>query len=300
MGSCPFASLEDTAATRSPGAPSEVGRACRTGGCGARVLHRHIRRRGGQRRVAIHPRRSRWRDLRSAVGRGRLHIDVRRPAARRGRVQRSARRSPGVHIGVVGFAPRRPHAGSRLVSAALDRRPFRAGLGRGGDDAGLDGADRPGLPGPVTPAERSRDLGDGRGDRVVVGLGGGRAADDSVVAADLPHQHPRRRRRRRARRPHTAIPAPRGPVRPLRFATAVVSMGALTFGAIEAGERGFTAPVVLTSFAVAALAFVAFVAEQRRAPHRPFRSSCSPVATYRSASSSGSRSSSATTGCRSS
>jgi DHA2 family methylenomycin A resistance protein-like MFS transporter len=51
------------------------------------------------------------------------------------------------------------------------------------------------------------------------------------------------------------------------FATAVLAMGALTFGAIEAGVRGFTAPVVLASFAVAAIAFVAFVAGQRRAAH---------------------------------
>jgi MFS transporter, DHA2 family, methylenomycin A resistance protein len=47
------------------------------------------------------------------------------------------------------------------------------------------------------------------------------------------------------------------------FAAAVVAMGALTFGAIEAGGRGFTAPVVLASFAVAATAFGAFIARQR-------------------------------------
>ena len=53
----------------------------------------------------------------------------------------------------------------------------------------------------------------------------------------------------------------------LGFVTAVVAMGGLTFGAIEAGERGFTAPVVLAAFAVAAVAFAAFVARQRSARH---------------------------------
>jgi MFS transporter, DHA2 family, methylenomycin A resistance protein len=51
------------------------------------------------------------------------------------------------------------------------------------------------------------------------------------------------------------------------FATAVVAMGGLTFGAIEAGERGFTAPAVLAAFALAAAAFVAFIAGQRSAAH---------------------------------
>ena len=53
----------------------------------------------------------------------------------------------------------------------------------------------------------------------------------------------------------------------LGFVTAVVAMGGLTFGAIEAGERGFTAPVVLAAFAVAVAAFVAFIARQRSARH---------------------------------
>ena len=51
------------------------------------------------------------------------------------------------------------------------------------------------------------------------------------------------------------------------FVTAVAAMGALTFGAIEAGVRGFTAPVVLTSLAVSAMACVALLARQRRAAH---------------------------------
>ncbi len=53
----------------------------------------------------------------------------------------------------------------------------------------------------------------------------------------------------------------------LGFATAVVAMGGLTFGAIEAGGRGFTAPAVLAAFAVAAAAFVAFIARQQSAAH---------------------------------
>jgi MFS family permease len=67
---------------------------------------------------------------------------------------------------------------------------------------------------------------------------------------------------RTQRSPRRAVPFD-----PFGFAAAVVAMGALTFGAIEAGERGFTAPVVLTSLAIAALALVAFVSRQRRAPH---------------------------------
>jgi EmrB/QacA subfamily drug resistance transporter len=51
------------------------------------------------------------------------------------------------------------------------------------------------------------------------------------------------------------------------FATAVVAMGALTFGAIEVGVRGFTAPIVLASFAVVAMTFATFVARQRRVAH---------------------------------
>jgi EmrB/QacA subfamily drug resistance transporter len=51
------------------------------------------------------------------------------------------------------------------------------------------------------------------------------------------------------------------------FATAVAAMGGLTFGAIEAGERGFTEPVVIAAFAVAAAASAAFVVRQRHAAH---------------------------------
>jgi DHA2 family methylenomycin A resistance protein-like MFS transporter len=44
-------------------------------------------------------------------------------------------------------------------------------------------------------------------------------------------------------------------------------MGGLVFGAIEVGARGFTDPVVLTAFAVAALALVAFVRAQQVVAH---------------------------------
>ena len=49
------------------------------------------------------------------------------------------------------------------------------------------------------------------------------------------------------------------------FGTAVMAMGGITFGAIEAGERGLTAPVVLAAFAVAAGACAVFIARQRSA-----------------------------------
>ena len=51
------------------------------------------------------------------------------------------------------------------------------------------------------------------------------------------------------------------------FVAAVAAMGGLTFGAIEAGEHGFTAPVVIAAFAVAALASAAFIVRQRNAAH---------------------------------
>ncbi|OIJ63184.1 MFS transporter [Streptomyces mangrovisoli] len=49
--------------------------------------------------------------------------------------------------------------------------------------------------------------------------------------------------------------------------TAVVAMGALTYGAIETGTAGFTAPPVITAFAVAAVAIAAFLAAQARGRH---------------------------------
>jgi MFS family permease len=72
-----------------------------------------------------------------------------------------------------------------------------------------------------------------------------------------------------------------------------------TYGAIEAGADGFTAPRVLAAFAVAVLALAAFWPPRPAAPTRWCPWSCSGTATCRSQSWSGSRSSSATTGSRS-
>jgi MFS transporter, DHA2 family, methylenomycin A resistance protein len=49
--------------------------------------------------------------------------------------------------------------------------------------------------------------------------------------------------------------------------TAVLAMGGLTYGAIEAGATGFTAPRVLAAFAVAVVALAAFLAAQARGAH---------------------------------
>jgi EmrB/QacA subfamily drug resistance transporter len=66
--------------------------------------------------------------------------------------------------------------------------------------------------------------------------------------------------------------AERSPRRPAPFdwagqVTAVLAMGGLTYGAIEAGAAGFTAPRVVIAFAVAVVALVAFVAAQARGAH---------------------------------
>ncbi len=49
--------------------------------------------------------------------------------------------------------------------------------------------------------------------------------------------------------------------------SAVLAMGGLTYGAIEAGAAGLTAPRVLTAFIVAAAAFAVFVLSQARGAH---------------------------------
>ena len=49
--------------------------------------------------------------------------------------------------------------------------------------------------------------------------------------------------------------------------TAVLAMGGLTFGAIEAGADGFAAPRVVTAFAVAVVALAAFVVVEARVAH---------------------------------
>jgi MFS transporter, DHA2 family, methylenomycin A resistance protein len=64
-------------------------------------------------------------------------------------------------------------------------------------------------------------------------------------------------------------PSPRRPA-PLDWAgqiTAVLAMGGLTYGAIEAGAAGFTAPRVVAAFGVAATALAAFVVAQARGTH---------------------------------
>jgi MFS transporter, DHA2 family, methylenomycin A resistance protein len=50
-------------------------------------------------------------------------------------------------------------------------------------------------------------------------------------------------------------------------ATGITAMAALTYGAIEAGVHGFTAPRVLVAFAAAALALKTFVSTERRVAH---------------------------------
>ncbi|MBO2458365.1 MFS transporter [Actinomadura violacea] len=50
-------------------------------------------------------------------------------------------------------------------------------------------------------------------------------------------------------------------------ATGVLAMGGLTYGAIEAGQAGLTAPRVVIALAVAAAAFAAFAVAQARSPH---------------------------------
>jgi EmrB/QacA subfamily drug resistance transporter len=49
--------------------------------------------------------------------------------------------------------------------------------------------------------------------------------------------------------------------------TAVLAMGGLTYGAIEAGAAGFTAPRVVTAFAVAVVALAAFLVAEAHRPH---------------------------------
>jgi MFS transporter, DHA2 family, methylenomycin A resistance protein len=67
---------------------------------------------------------------------------------------------------------------------------------------------------------------------------------------------------RTERSPHRQVPFDR-----VGQVTAVLAMGGLTYGAIEAGATGFTAPRVLFAFAVAILALAAFLAAQARGAH---------------------------------
>ena len=49
--------------------------------------------------------------------------------------------------------------------------------------------------------------------------------------------------------------------------TAVTAMGALTYGAIEAGAAGFSAPKVIAAFVIALAAIAMFVAAEARVAH---------------------------------
>ncbi|MFF3915249.1 MFS transporter [Streptomyces sp. NPDC001852] len=66
--------------------------------------------------------------------------------------------------------------------------------------------------------------------------------------------------------------SPHSPTRPAPFdwigqITGILAMGGLTFGAIEAGEAGFTAPKVLISLGIAVAALAAFVLAQAKVAH---------------------------------
>ncbi|GAA1643066.1 DHA2 family efflux MFS transporter permease subunit [Georgenia ruanii] len=67
---------------------------------------------------------------------------------------------------------------------------------------------------------------------------------------------------RAARSPHHSHPFDRA-----GQLTAMIAMSGLTYGAIDAGTAGLTAPRVLAAFAVAAVAFVGFGLVQARARH---------------------------------
>jgi MFS transporter, DHA2 family, methylenomycin A resistance protein len=67
---------------------------------------------------------------------------------------------------------------------------------------------------------------------------------------------------RTVRSPHRSVPFDwTGQV------SAVLTMGGLTYGTIEAGAQGFAAPEVLAAFAVAVVALAAFLAAQARGAH---------------------------------
>jgi EmrB/QacA subfamily drug resistance transporter len=67
---------------------------------------------------------------------------------------------------------------------------------------------------------------------------------------------------RTARSPHHKVPFDW-----VGQVTAILAMGGLTYGAIEAGASGFAAPQVVIAFTVAAVALVAFVVAQARGAH---------------------------------
>ncbi len=187
------------------------------GRSGARVLHCHLRRRRSQRVASIDPHRSRRRDHGAAVGRRRLHVDVRRAAPRRRSVQRPGWGTTSVHHW--GRRLRRRVSGlwSGPRSRSTGRCKIRSGFVGGRVGAGVDGLDQPGLPEPVAASTGNRDVGHGRSGRLVVCTCPWRTAHRRVVAADLPHQYPHRDPRHRARHASRTVSPPRRRVRPIRI-----------------------------------------------------------------------------------
>ena len=82
-------------------------------------------------------------------------------------------------VGVVVFVAASAACGLAPGLGTLVAARFVQGSASGGDDAGVDGIDRPRLPGPLTPSPGRGDLGHGWSDRVVVRSGTGRAVDRS-------------------------------------------------------------------------------------------------------------------------
>ena len=270
------------------------------GGGGARFLHRHVRCRGAQRVTAGNPDRSRRRDHRPAMDRRRLHTDVRCPAACRRSVQRPHGGTARVHRRCRRFCCRVGGVWPCPGTRSADRGEIRAGLRRGGVGARVDGVDRPGLPEPVAAGTGGRDLGDGWSGRVVVGPGPRWAAHRRVMAPDLPHQHPHRHRRRRPR--HSSSPSPRRdvPFDRFGFAAAFVCDGR----AHPRSHRGGRTWLHVTNRGDRVRRSQGCRSRHSSpgndAPRvRSCHSDCSAAETQRWPSSSGSRSSSATTACRS-
>jgi hypothetical protein len=183
------------------------------GGRGPRVLRGHAGCHGGQRGAAVRPRRSGRRHQRPAVGRGRVHADVRGAASVGGCAGRPDRRPTrvrcrggGIRAGLGGLRP-----GARPGCAG--RRPAGAGCGGRGHDAVVDGPDRTGVPRSGPAGAGGGHVGDGRRGRILGRPGHGRAADPGQLAADLFHQRPGRRGSAGPAGPHLAVAAPPGAVR---------------------------------------------------------------------------------------
>jgi hypothetical protein len=157
--------------------------------------------------------RSGRRHQRPAVGRGRVHADVRGAASVGGCAGRPDRRPTrvrcrggGIRAGLGGLRP-----GARPGCAG--RRPAGAGCGGRGHDAVVDGPDRTGVPRSGPAGAGGGHVGDGRRGRILGRPGHGRAADPGQLAADLFHQRPGRRGSAGPAGPHLAVAAPPGAVR---------------------------------------------------------------------------------------